>query len=134
MLSLLALPIFNSYDSLLYNKEISIQDLVKILSKNEKALISYLTSLNNQFQDSVESVNAVTTIVSNLALTAQDIGFTISGGTNSRTLTVDSNLLASTGLYIVGTDSRIAITGSTTLGLGGQIGLIDISPVYVGQQ
>jgi len=134
MPALLPLPIFDRYDSLLYNKDITIQDLINLLSRNERSLITYLTSLNNQFQDSVESVNAITTVISNLALTAQDIGFTISGGVNPRTLTVDTNLLGSTGLYVVGVDSRIAITGSTTLGVGGQIGLIDISSVYPGQQ
>src|SRR2546430_16789157 len=122
MPALLSVPRFESYDTLLYRSNISVQDLLDILSKNEKALTSYLTSINNQFQDSVESVNAVTTVISNLALTAQDIGFTISGGLSPRTLTVDGNLLSSTGLYIVGTNNRIAVIGSTTLGVGGQVG------------
>src|SRR5438445_4859210 len=106
MPALLALPIFDRYDSLLYSKDTSIQDLINLLMRNERSLVTYLTSLNNQFQDSVESVNATTTVVSNLALTAQDIGFTISGGVNSRTLKVDLNLTGSTGLYITGTNSR----------------------------
>jgi len=134
MPTLLPLPIFDRYDSLLYIKDITLQDLINLLMRNDRSLITYLTSLNNQFQDSVESVNAITTVISNLALTAQDIGFTISGGTNPRTLTVDGNLLSSTGLYVTGTSSRIATVGSTTLGRGGEVGIIDISPVYPGQQ
>src|SRR2546430_14326244 len=113
MPALLSVPRFESYDTLLYRSNISVQDLLDILSKNEKALTSYLTSINNQFQDSVESVNAVSTIISNLALTAQDIGFTISGGINPRTLTVDLSLVGSTGLFVNGTSNRIRATGST---------------------
>src|SRR6266516_793341 len=134
MPSLLPTPRLDSYESLLYKKDIQIQDLINILSRNEKAISAYLTSLNNQFQNSVESVNAITTVISSLALTAQDIGFTIAGGVNSRVLTLDTNLTASTGLYVTGTSSRVDVVGSTTLGQGGSVGLIDISPVYPGQE
>ncbi len=133
MPSLLPAPRLDSYDSLLYIKDIKIQDLINILSRNERAIFAYLNALNNQFQNSVESVNAVSTVISNLALTAQDIGFTIAGGVVPKVLTLDLNLTASTGLYIAGTNNRIDVLGSTTIGQGGQVGIIDISPVYPGQ-
>jgi hypothetical protein len=134
MPTLLPVPRFETYESLLYKKDIPVQELIHILSKNEKSIISYLTSLNNQFQDSVQSVNSITTVISNLLLTAQSTGFTISGGTIPRTLVVDLNLIASTGLFIRGTPSRIDSTGSTTLSTGGEVSHVDISPVYGGQE
>jgi hypothetical protein len=134
MPTLLPVPRFEPYESLLYKKDIPVQELIHILSKNEKSIISYLTSLNNQFQDSVQSVQAITTVISNLLLTAQSTGFTISGGTIPRTLIVDLNLIASTGLFVRGTPSRIDSTGSTTLSSGGEVSHIDISSVYAGQE
>src|SRR6266704_4797054 len=134
MPSLLAVPHFDSYDTLLYKTNPTIQELIHLLSNNERSLNSYLQSINNQFQDSVESVNSVATVISNLVLAAQDVGFTISGGINQRTLTVDLNLLASTGLFVRGVSNRIQSTGSTTLGTGGEVSLIDIDPTYQGQE
>src|SRR6266567_72188 len=134
MPSLLAVPRFDSYDTLLYRKDPTIQELIYLLSNNERSLLSYLQSINNKFQDSVESVNAITTVISNLVLAAQDIGFTISGGVRPRTLTVDLNLISSTGLFVRGVSNRIQSTGSTTLGTGGEVSLIDIDPSYVGQE
>jgi hypothetical protein len=134
MPTLLPVPRFEPYESLMYKKDVPIQELIHILSKNEKSIISYLTSLNNQFQDSVQSVQAITTVISNLLLTAQNIGFTISGGTLPHTLTLDLNLSASTGLFVRGTSNRIDSTGSTTLSTGGEVSHLDISPVYAGQE
>src|SRR6266705_2107237 len=134
MPSLLAVPHFDSYDTLLYKTNPTIQELIHLLSNNERSLNSYLQSINNQFQDSVESVNSVATVISNLLLKAEDVGFTISGGVNPRTLIVDLNLRASNGLFVAGTSNRIQSIGGTTLGSGGQVSVVDIDPSYVGQE
>ncbi len=68
-----------------------------------------------------------------LALTSAATGFTIAGGTASRTLTLNANLNASTSLNLTGTSNRISVSGSTTLSAGGSVGTIDIASTYVGQ-
>lgn len=68
-----------------------------------------------------------------LTLTSLSTGFSIAGGTTSKTLTVDLTLIASTSISLTGTSNRISTTGSTTLSAGGSVGTIDISASYVGQ-
>jgi hypothetical protein len=83
--------------------------------------------------DVSSSQNLLNKTYNGLSLTSLSVGFTLSGGSTSKTLTVDSNLTASTSLSLTGTSNRITVSGSTTLSAGGSVGTIDISASYVGQ-
>jgi hypothetical protein len=85
----------------------------------------------NQVQTLVTS--AIGAATSGLTFTALAVGFSIAGGTVSKTLTVDLNLTASTIISVAGTGNRITTSGTTTLSAGGTISTIDIAATYVGQ-
>ncbi len=84
-----------------------------------------------QLQDTVATSISVAT--SGLVFTRLATGFTILGGTTSKTLTVDLDLTASTSITVAGTANRITTSGSTTLSAGGTVSTVDISASYVGQ-
>lgn len=91
------------------------------------------TSAVNYQQLTQTITTFIANVTSGLTFTALAAGFSISGGTISKTLTVDLNLTASTSISVGGTANRITSGGSTTLSAGGIVSTIDISAVYVGQ-